>query len=738
MAHVRKEENGQWAEPHWLDDHLRGTAEKASQFASIFDSAEWGYAAGISHDLGKSPQNWQKYLCKKSGFDEHAHLENISGKMEHSAPGAKYIEEIWGKRISAILSYCIAGHHTGLPDWIGTQGALTYRLQNTKIEGIPDYIKELINHVPPKTLPRSFERKGLDLSLWIRMLFSCLSDADFLDTERYMNIDQHQNRSRYLSVNILLELFNNHMTKMKTEAPSSIINQVRESVLNDCRNSAMRKPGFFSLTVPTGGGKTLSSMAFALEHSVRFKKDRVIYVIPYTSIIEQNADVFRNVFGADQVVEHHSNINDQDLTAKSRLAAENWDAPIIVTTSVQFFESLFAVKTSRTRKLHNICNSVVILDEAQLVPVEFLTPILRTMELLVKFYKVTFVICTATQPAFEKRDDSPDFPGIPKNSIGEIINDVPSLYKTLKRVKIEIPDDLTSVCTWNEIAQELKLFESVLCIVSERKSCKELFHLMPEGTYHLSALMCAQHRSEIITKIKSDLKFKRPVRVISTQLVEAGVDLDFPVVYRAIAGLDSIAQAAGRCNREGLLNVEDKLGKVVVFVPQKKAPSGFLRKAAETTTRLLSQGLPDPIDQCVFPCFFSELYWKANNLDRKRILDLLKPEESESGIAIQFRTAADAFNLIDDSMQRSVLIPFGEGKELIQHLKEQGPVRNLIRKLQRYTVNVYENDFNELLNRGSLEEVSIGFFALLCEVEYDSNTGLKVNDNFFNPEPYIN
>lgn len=736
IAHVKKkDEEDSWAEPQLLDNHLKGTAELAAAFAKIFNSESWGYAVGIGHDTGKGPERWQKYLRKKSGYDEEAHLENIPGKLDHSTPGAKLAEELLGKGIGRVLSYCISGHHAGLPDWLGSQRSLAFRLQQTTTEGIPEVIRSFLTEANPETLPRRFDMNGMDLSLWIRMLFSCLVDADFLDTEKYMNPDKQKERGGYLSIKELLVRFNEHMELLTQNASDTDVNRVRKTVLADCRDAASQTPGFFSLTVPTGGGKTLSSMAFALEHAVIHNKDRVIYVIPYTSIIEQNADVFRKALGADQVVEHHSNLADEDLTAKTRLASENWDGPVIVSTSVQFFESLFSAKSSRCRKLHNICNSVVILDEAQLIPVEFLSPILRAMELLVSHYKVTFVICTATQPAFEKRENTPGFPGIEKDSVREIIQNVPELYTRLKRVHVEPPADLRTTRSWENIAEELRNYNRVLCVVSDRKSCKRLHSLMPKGTYHLSALMCAEHRSEIIARIKEDLKAEKSVRVVSTQLVEAGVDLDFPVVYRAMAGLDSIAQAAGRCNREGHLNDQGKLGKVVVFVPPKKSPPGILRKATETAVRMLSNGLPDLIDQSVFPPFFSELYWKANSLDEKGILKILSPDPSELGI--QFRTAGEAFHLIDDTMQRSILVPYGEGEIWINLLKSKGPEKRLLRKLQRYMVNVYTYEFDDLLKRGSLEEISPGIFALICDVEYDYNTGLRTNEELFNPEAYI-
>ncbi|MDR1932895.1 MAG: CRISPR-associated endonuclease Cas3'', partial [Spirochaetales bacterium] len=689
IAHVRKLENGDWDEPQLLETHLKGTAELAAKFAADFDSAEWGYALGMSHDNGKGKVEWQSYIRDKSGFgyDEEASSETAPGRLDHSSPGAKLAEEVFGG-MGRFLSYCIAGHHAGLPDWGGSAGSLEYRLQKARTEGIAEEFKTALAGLCPKALPWKISSQGLDVSLWIRMLFSCLIDADRLDTEGYMEPKKGKLREGYLSITELHRRFNLYMekkTEKLLETADGAVYQARQRVLADCRAAAEAEPGFFSLTVPTGVGKTLSSMAFALKHAEKYEKERIIYVIPYTSIIEQNAEVFRGIFGPDEILEHHANLDDDGTTLRSRLATENWDAPVIVTTNVQFFESLFAAKTSRCRKLHNIANSVVILDEAQLVSPDFLEPILETMRLLVEHYRVSFVICTATQPAFEKQKGFPQFPGLPEGSIREIIQDVPGLYKNLERVKVEFPKEKSAAADWRELAGELSEYDQVLCIVSDRKSCRELHALMPRETYHLSALMCARHRSDVIAEIKDKLKKREAARVISTQLVEAGVDIDFPVVYRAMAGLDSIAQAAGRCNREGKLNAEGKWGRVVIFNGVRKAPAGILRKASETAARLLDQGLDNPIDQGVFASYFSELYWKVNLLDKEGVMKLLKPEPPH--LEIQFRSAAELVNIIDDKQQRPILVRYGEGGELIDVLKRAkksgaGFERKTLRKLQ--------------------------------------------------------
>jgi len=736
IAHVRKNDNGTWASPHLLSMHLNDTSKLAEAFANKFESGEWGRVLGFSHDAGKGRLVWQKYIRIKSGYDEEAHLEGKLGKTPHAIHGAKLAEELFGKGLGRFLAYCIAGHHVGLPAWSSADGAgqSSLQFQEAQIKDLTEidtFISDELKELKPKPPPWKFSN-GLDLSLWIRMLYSSLVDADFLDTETYMNDAQASNRGGYCSMLELLERFNQYIKQLDEKAEDTRVNEIRRDIRKKCVQMASEPQGIFSLSVPTGGGKTLSSLAFGLKHAITHKLDRIIYVIPYTSIIEQNADVFRSAVGGDQVIEHHSSLDEEESTPKSRLASENWDAPIIVTTSVQFFESLFAGKSSRCRKLHNIVNSVVILDEAQLVPVEYLSPILETMQLMVDHYHVSFVISTATQPAFKERTIGGKlFLGL--KNIKEIMGDnLEALYDSLKRVNVKLPKDFNCALSWEEIAGELKQHEQVLCIVSDRKSCRELYRLMPEGTVHLSALMCGQHRSEIIKRIKEKLEKGEPIRVISTQLVEAGVDMDFPVVYRSLAGLDSIAQAAGRCNREGKL---PGLGKVIVFNAPKEAPLGILRKATDTTRSIFSTAPQEPLDYKLFEKYFSELYWKANSLDLKEIVSLLSPDQQECGIS--FRTAAERFRIIDDSLQKTVLVRYGQSESLIELLKTKGPERWLIRKLQRYTVNIYNGDFNQMISRGTIEEVQPNIFALTTNIDYSKDIGLLVDETFYNPEQFI-
>ena len=655
---------------HLLVSHLQAVALLAAEFSKFFDSApqaqRWAYVAGLWHDLGKYRPGFQKFL--RLAGDPDAHIEGKVGGREktHSAAGA-----LWAIRqlnapdrphapLGHILAYLIAGHHAGLADW---SGELEWRLQSEDAER---ELAEALAEAPPEILQHRAASKAIipggaaGFALWVRMLFSCLVDADFLDTEAHFDSSKPGRREGFPSLAQMRAAFDAHMAALP--AATTPVNALRADILRQCRAKATLPRGFFSLTVPTGGGKTLSSLAFALEHALAHDKRRIVYAIPYTSIIEQTADVFRNVFqalGDEVLIEHHSQAESspEAETARSRLACENWDAPLIVTTNVQLFESLFAAKTSRCRKLHNLVGSVIVLDEAQQIPPAFLQPILDVLKLLVEHYGVTVVLCTATQPAL----NSTDYFDAGKNlrglsNVREIIDDPDALFCALKRVQIELPPDWNTPTPWEDIAARLSAEDCVLAIVGTRKAARELQRLMPEGTLHLSALMCGAHRKDVIAHIKQRLKDKRsgcdtrPLRVVSTQLVEAGVDIDFPVVYRALAGLDSIAQAAGRCNREGRL---EGLGRVVVFVPPQGPPPGHLRKGAQACVATLRGQEHDPLARGLFARYFTEFYHSVD-LDQHGIVRLLTVQPRD--LAVKFRSAAEAFRLIDDADSATVVV----------------------------------------------------------------------------------
>ncbi len=691
---------------------------------------QWGYLTGLWHDLGKFAPEWQTYLESKAD----PHSADVSGKVDHSTAGAQFSQEnlpLYG----TLLSYPIAGHHAGLPDGIdATDSNLSKRLAKR--------IAPYTAHTPPailhyaKSLPAiPFAlRSPFSLGLLIRMLFSALVDADFLATEAFMSPERNNDRpGQQPTIAAIDNALATYLKQLGTTAPPTSVNQIRCEILNHCLTAAEKPPGLFSLTVPTGGGKTLSSLAFALKHARIHNLRRVIYVIPFTSIIEQNAAVFRKALaslGPDIVLEHHSNLDPDSAheTSTNRLATENWEARIIVTTNVQFFESLHANRTSRCRKLHRIARSVIILDEAQALPVEFLTPCLRTLEDLHTHYGTSIVLCTATQPAIHKNEDFK----IGLDSPTEIIPDPSSLYTSLKRVSTQRLPGQTDNLT---LAALLTQHPQSLTIVNTRRHARELFDLLPDdgSRFHLSALMCPAHRRTILYLIKRRLRNKLPIRLISTQLIEAGVDIDFPIVFRSLAGLDSIAQAAGRCDREGKLTAAlgKPGGQLFLFETSEYTTPPFIQSATNSSVQVLASSPPDPLSLDSIHNYFQHHYWdKRHATDQKHILENIPKHlhSKDDLLNFQFKTTARDFQLIDDYSE-SVLIPFGKkGRHLCTQLRETfdpAEIRRLARKLQRYTVNIPKPQHAELLRTGILLPLHEDrFFLLNSDVHYSRQYGL--------------
>jgi len=720
IAHVKPNPDGTW-EIHTLREHLESVAELAAEFAKPFKNNDWAYLAGLWHDLGKYSREFQAYIKGASGYNPTAHIADQKGKVDHSTAGAIHALKKMGTS-GRVLAYTIAGHHAGLADWQNSELGRSQLAERTRQTHL---LERVTGASPPErimnaTAPTSRPPEGAPPALWIRMLFSCLVDADFLDTENFMDQSKARARSEHPTLIELAPLLDSHLSEMMNSAEKTLVNKTRAQILEWCKKSAEMPSGLFKLSVPTGGGKTLSSMAFAMKHAILQKKRRIIYVIPYTSIVEQTSNILRGIFG-DCVLEHHSNFDPEAETVKSRLACENWDAPIIVTTNVQFFESLFSNRTSRARKLHRIVNSVVVLDEAQLIPSEYLIPILDAINGLSKAFNVTFVLSTATQPALEKRSEHSPFRGL--ENVIEIIPDPSSIHKRLERVTVEIPRNINFSTTPEALASEISKHETVLCILNRKDECKELYGLMPPGTFHLSGYMCGEHRSSVIAQIKKKLRNKEPLKVISTQLVEAGVDLDFPVVFRALTGLDSLVQAAGRCNREGLL----PRGVLKIFVSWKKTPRGHLSHMEFSCREVLhtepnSLFAPECLDQ-----YFRHLYWmKGTELDKHSIADDLKPD---SQLAIKFREAARKFKIIDEACQKSIFVSYGEGQQLIQLLKQRGPDRWILRKLQRFSISIPLYIFQQLYSSGEITEIYPGYFAQEFDGLYHPETGFLGNQN---------
>ena len=705
--------------------HLEGVGNLASQFSNEFSNAEWGRTIGLWHDVGKYSETFQKYIRINSGYEDG----QLLGKTDHTSAGAILAKGILPELFWQPIAYCIAGHHAGLHNWypeLGVSGSLQERLTKQEmLDSIQHCITEKtfdfrkLNAPTGKALP--FE----SIHLWIRMLFSCLVDADYLDTESFMNPESYEIRGKYKLLSSLKELFVNFMSRFANNSNVSDLNLIRNRVLGQCIQSGGQEPGFFSITVPTGGGKTLSSMAWALEHAVKFNKKRIIFAIPYTSIISQTVQVYRDIFGESNVIEHHSNLDDETVSYESKLSVENWDAPIIVTTNVQLFESLYANKTSKCRKLHNLANSIIILDEAQMLPPEFLKPILSALNTLVDGFGVSVLFSTATQPVLTGTiggSGKNAFKEIDSERIREIVPDYKLLTNELKRVNIQIPENIHISVEWKDIADELVQYDQVLCIVNTRKDCRHLHNLMPEDTIHLSRMMCSAHIMDVIARIKERLKNGQSIRVISTQLIEAGVDIDFPVVYRALAGLDSIAQSAGRCNREGKLNKEGKLGLTKVFCPPQNTPLGLMRKGSDTLKEMIGMAAcSNPLDPESFKQYFNLFYSKVQDFDKPKIKSLLWQDATQ--MTFQFATAARDFKLIDDRGSENILIEYKDGSNLIKLLKRKGPESWLMRKLQRYSVSVNARDFDKIRAAGLIEEIH-GCWVQSYEKLYDNKVGI--------------
>jgi CRISPR-associated endonuclease/helicase Cas3 len=702
----RAEEN--W---HRLEDHLKCTAELAASFADEFGCGEWGYIAGLWHDLGKGTQEWQAYLRRVNEVVDEF-FDHYSGHPNHAAEGAKLLYSR-SKQAGKILAYCVAGHHGGLPNWYDRGvAALREKLAAPPSEiSFSHTVPEIVEKLPFVIEP---ERFGFQIQFFARMIFSCLVDADFLDTERFLDPQRSGWRGDYPELKELHGRFWDEFNKLRAEAdPELNVNRQRELVLADCLAAADKAPGIYSLTVPTGGGKTLASLAFALNHALRHSKRRIIYVIPFTSIIEQNARVFRQMLGDDAVLENHCNFIIDDKDWKNKLAAENWDAPVIVTTNVQFFDSFYANKTSRCRKLHNVANSVIIFDEVQAIPVEKLLPCLEVIKELSRNYGVTTVLCTATQPAINYSEQFQA--GI--NVDAEIIRDVPTLFRNLKRTE----EFFVGTLNEEEVAERLMQHEQVLCIVNTRQQALDIFNNMPESeeNIHLSALMYPAHRTEKLEEIRRRLKAETnlPCRVVSTQLIEAGVDVDFPTVFRAVAGIDSIAQAAGRCNRNGLSTTPCKAS---IFAFPENSDCSFFRQAAQSAEKLFDRfpgRLTEP--ECV-RAYFEDYFWK--NAQRMDMDGILEDCQKAGGGDIQFKDIA-RFRMIRTATIPVIIALNEESCQLVNSLKHVEHKGGILRRLQKYTVQIYPYQLAEIDNW--LESPLPGVWALRSEVLYSDATGLK-------------
>jgi CRISPR-associated endonuclease/helicase Cas3 len=603
--------------------------------------------------------------------------------------------------------------------------------------------------------PRIAEKRaGFCAAFLARMLFSCLVDADYLDTEGWhASVEGRRiERGEWPAMQALKVALDRHLAEKSAQAKSTEVNALRAGVLRAACAAAELNPGLFSLTVPTGGGKTLSGLAFALHHAVRWQLDRVIYVAPFTSVIEQNAAVFRAglaPFG-HAVLEHHSAFRDEEVLRERRgdrgekgpeardklkLAMENWDAPVIATTAVQFFESLFAATPARCRKLHNIARSVVILDEAQTLPLKFLQPCIAAIDELARNYGASVVLCTATQPAIEDGvDGERSFRGGLRD-VREIAPEREALFQRLQRVCVkkeenELDDEA--------LAERLREQQQVLCIVNTRGHARAIFEAIrgAPGARHLSTWMCAAHRAQVLAQIRDDLAAGRPCRVVSTSLVEAGVDVDFPCVFRAEAGLDSIAQAAGRCNREGKRRPEES--PVYIFRPVGWPTPSEIAQFAGAMRGILRRH-EDVLAPAAIEAYFREVYWlkssgRDNELDNKNILGLLNGRCRD--LWFPFEDVAKAFRIIEDA-QQPILIPYDDvARQNIEALGHAERVGGIARKLQPYVVPVHSGIFAKLFKAGAIapardDAAGRQFFTLLNPDLYREDVGLVWDDPEF-------
>ena len=740
-----------------LPEHNAEVAARAAAFAERFGWGALLRASATLHDIGKMSPEFQAYIRK----------QRTSGG-DHSTAGALIARDLYGQSAGAIMAAIIAGHHAGLADG----GDLARRLAAPMpfareaweaMTGPMPALSELAPERRPdhKAGPENFARH-----FRLRMLFSCLVDADFLATEAFYARAKGQPvpRGGHLQIGELRDRLAGFMAGIRADARPSELNALRSRILDHAVAKAELDPGLFTLTVPTGGGKTLASLSFALEHAVRHGLRRVIYVIPYTSIIEQTAAVFREALRTDDdVLEHHASFDWEaarkgkrpddeapDAVTKLQRAAENWDVPIVVTTAVQFFESLFANRTARCRKLHNIVDSAVVLDEAQTLPLTFLLPCLAALDELSRSYRTSVVFCTATQPAVRRIDDAllRKLRGGQREHLGldipesrELAPDPADLYRRLRRQSVErAPGKVTDA----EIAARFAEQPSMLVIVNTRAHARELYDLIREmpGAAHLTTLMCPRHRRLKLAELKARLKDGQPVRLVATSLIEAGVDISFREVWRAATGLESVAQAAGRANREGELS--PALGRVVVFEPaERKTPHDMLRRWNAAWPQMTPD--VDPLGPDVIRKYFSELYFVSENkaFDGAVVTGgapgLLPAIGETKGFGFPYAAIADAFRFIDEQATAPVVVPWRahdedrEADTLLRRIEaSEVPLTRDMRALQHYVVSIPKSARNEWLARGALRPVHSRLGDALLSFDdlahYREETGVDLAD----------
>jgi CRISPR-associated endonuclease/helicase Cas3 len=692
----------------------------AARFVGQFADTRYGEILGLWHDIGKATASWQAFIGKAMGGGNPGDGRELKGPP-HAPVGAiaaaRWQPTSW---LGYSLALAISGHHGGIPD------RETVREQVRNAEHVRRY--EEVQHsfhppasafpVPDWLAGRPDPRR---IEMFTRFLFSALVDADFLDTEAYAASTHGREAEEKVLARSLAwpelssydETLDAFMADKQQSTPDTVVNRLRRRVLEDCVGASDGPRGAYSLTVPTGGGKTLAGLSFAIKHALRSGQRRVVIALPFTAIIDQTVDVLRGVFGhlgPEVVLEHHSAVDPTEETPATRVASENWDVPLVVTTQVQIFESLFSNRPSKCRKLHNLVNSVIVLDEVQSLPHGVLAPILDVLDDLVAHYGVTLLLTTATQPSLHTRPlGGAEFRGLsppPREIVSEVLRE--DLWNGLRRVEVVWPERQGSSVAkdgdgfWTVLAEELASHERVLAIVHLKKDAQTLHSalrsLCPDAM-HLSAAMCPAHRRGQLQHVRSRLSSGATCRLVSTQVIEAGVDVDFPVVYRAMAGLESLAQSAGRCNREGRL---EGLGRFRVFEAPTRPPQSLrLHRDIAESMLMADEGL-DLFVPATFARYFDRVY-ASRDLDSRHVQDLRRE--------LNFVRTAQAFRMIDDTAE-SVFVHWNdEARRLIAELRRFGPSRRLLRRLQQFSVAVYPRQRTALERQSALEDVN-GYMVL--------------------------
>lgn len=701
-----------------LEDHLNNVAEIAAKFAKKFNCENIAYNCGILHDIGKYDKNFQQYLS-----------DNSHAKPNHSSASIKACECLYNGSYSnsnnpfiKLYKYIVGCHHTGLKDYLNFSSR--YDEADLNFEEIKNDFENII--FKNLKLNEFFIMDCPYYHILIKMLFSCLIDADYLDTENFYDSYKTNMRGNFNSISELNNNFNNYINGLKTSSGHTKLNEMRNYVYDKCVENSNLNENLYKLSAPTGIGKTLSSLAFALNKCVKYNKDRIIFVVPYTSIIDQISGILCEIFGENNVIEHHSNFdmeklnisNDNSKSMKWKMSCENYDAPIIVTTSVQFYESFYSNKCSKLRKLHNISNSVIILDEFHLIPNVYLKECVNVINALTKYFNSSILLMSATPTELNNE----------LLNCVEILdsNKTKEIYNETKRVNYKM-SSIKKPLNHTDVANEMKLHKRALCVVNTKDDCFNIYmNLKKSNSIYLSTRLCPEHRINKINDVKARLKLNEDLYVVSTQLIEAGVDIDFPIVFRAFTGLDSIVQSAGRCNREGKCQFGGFVG-IFKMLGEKIPPESELQIKSNCMEDIVGKykNENDYLNNIEVTNEYFKSYYKFNPVSTNKIYEKMNKQNFE----FNFEEVAKEFKFIQNC-SKNIIVNYGKSNTLVNELKVNGPNRYLLRKLQRYTVSIYENEFDKMLENDYLEVFTYdknSEFYIQSDLNiYNDETGLDV------------